>query len=326
MNELEELLLTYSSYEYTGDVEPGELPAPLAGRVALEAMQRLWEAIAPTQGDHVVKAGTTGRLLASDGRYEFVPLCLVEFEATDVDILAAAARVLGDPHARQAVRDGLEDGQPTCPPTNWSSAPPSWPGCWTWPTPTTPRCSASAWPPPASTAPTGRHRGQMLFLVAAMAAEMERDLIQERTLEGLAAARAVGRVGGRPVVVTEDVLAMARARRERGHSVTKIARELGIERSTLYRALEGDALHGANAITAAAVDQDHDDPGAARPPLPSKSRRLRNRPLATMRVRPALRPTLTGCATCGPLPGWARTGPPTTTTCCGGGARPAPAA
>ncbi|WP_433243731.1 recombinase family protein [Streptosporangium sp. CA-135522] len=76
---------------------------------------------------------------------------------------------------------------------------------------------------------------KMLFLVAAMAAEMERDLISEPTLEGLDAARA-GRVGGRPATVTDDVLAVARARRGRGQSVTQIAREFGVGRSTLYRA------------------------------------------------------------------------------------------
>jgi DNA invertase Pin-like site-specific DNA recombinase len=78
---------------------------------------------------------------------------------------------------------------------------------------------------------------KMLFMVAAMAAEMERDLIRERTLDGLRAAQAQGRRGGRPCAVDEDVLAAARARRERGESVTAIARHLGIGRSTLYRAL-----------------------------------------------------------------------------------------
>jgi DNA invertase Pin-like site-specific DNA recombinase len=39
---------------------------------------------------------------------------------------------------------------------------------------------------------------KMLFMVAAMAAEMERDLIRERTLDGLRAAQAQGRRGGRP--------------------------------------------------------------------------------------------------------------------------------
>ncbi|MEV0202043.1 recombinase family protein [Nonomuraea sp. NPDC050691] len=112
--------------------------------------------------------------------------------------------------------------------------------------------------------PTGQSiADKMLFLVAAMAAEMERDLISERTLEGLDAARAAGRVGGRPVAVTDDVLAMARARRARGQSVTQIARELGIGRSTLYRALEDDpsapAATTVAATAAAPVDQDHED-------------------------------------------------------------------
>ena len=84
---------------------------------------------------------------------------------------------------------------------------------------------------------------KMLFMVAAMAAEMERDLIRERTLDGLRAAEAQGRRGGRPGLVDEDVLAVVRARQARGESVPAIARHLNIGRSTLYRALqprEGD--------------------------------------------------------------------------------------
>ena len=74
-------------------------------------------------------------------------------------------------------------------------------------------------------------------MVAAMAAEMERDLIREHTLDGLRAAEAQGRRGGRPPAV-DDVLAAALARQARGESVTAIARHLKIGRSTLYRALQ----------------------------------------------------------------------------------------
>ncbi|MDP9868634.1 MULTISPECIES: recombinase family protein [Streptosporangium] len=81
---------------------------------------------------------------------------------------------------------------------------------------------------------------KMLFMVAAMAAEMERDLISERTLDGLAAAAAHGRKGGRPPALDADTLAIARARLARGESVTTIAKHLKVGRSTLYRALEGD--------------------------------------------------------------------------------------
>ena len=80
--------------------------------------------------------------------------------------------------------------------------------------------------------------GKMLFMVAAMAAEIERDLIRERTLDGLRAAQAQGRRGGRPAAVNDDLLAIARARRERGRPVTATARHLAAGRSTLYRALD----------------------------------------------------------------------------------------
>lgn len=79
---------------------------------------------------------------------------------------------------------------------------------------------------------------RLLFAVAALAAELERELIRERTRDGLAAAAAAGRRGGRPVALTVDQLDIARARQARGESVTAIARHLGVGRSTLYRALD----------------------------------------------------------------------------------------
>jgi DNA invertase Pin-like site-specific DNA recombinase len=80
--------------------------------------------------------------------------------------------------------------------------------------------------------------GKLLFTMLAAIAEFERDLIRERTMDGLAAARAEGRVGGRPAAVSQDVLDIALARRARGESTTSIARALGIGRSTMYRALQ----------------------------------------------------------------------------------------
>jgi DNA invertase Pin-like site-specific DNA recombinase len=79
---------------------------------------------------------------------------------------------------------------------------------------------------------------RLLFAVAALAAELERELIRERTLDGLRAAAAAGRRGGRPVAVTADQLDIARARQARGESVTAISAHLGVGRSTLYRALQ----------------------------------------------------------------------------------------
>ena len=66
-------------------------------------------------------------------------------------------------------------------------------------------------------------------------------------MDGLAAAAAQGRYGGRPAAVDDDTLAIARARRARGESVTSIAVHLKIARSTLYRALaETEATIGAS--------------------------------------------------------------------------------
>jgi DNA invertase Pin-like site-specific DNA recombinase len=81
---------------------------------------------------------------------------------------------------------------------------------------------------------------KMLFMIAAMAAEMERDLIRERTLDGLRAAEAQGRRGGRPTAVDEDVLAIARSRQARGESITTIAHHLGIGSSALFRATRSE--------------------------------------------------------------------------------------
>jgi DNA invertase Pin-like site-specific DNA recombinase len=56
--------------------------------------------------------------------------------------------------------------------------------------------------------------GKFFFTMMAAFAELERDIIHERTMPGLAAARAQGRNGGRPTVMDADKLAAARARRE----------------------------------------------------------------------------------------------------------------
>ena len=72
-------------------------------------------------------------------------------------------------------------------------------------------------------------------------AELERDIIHERTMAGLAAAKAQGRTGGRPTVMDADKLAAARARRERGESPAKIARALGVSRASIYRHLAAES-------------------------------------------------------------------------------------
>jgi DNA invertase Pin-like site-specific DNA recombinase len=86
-----------------------------------------------------------------------------------------------------------------------------------------------------SYSPTGE--GKFFFTMMAAFAELERDIIHERTMAGLAAARAQGRTGGRPTVMDADKLAAARARRARGESPAQIARALGVSRASVYRHL-----------------------------------------------------------------------------------------
>ena len=62
--------------------------------------------------------------------------------------------------------------------------------------------------------------GKFFFTMIAAFAELERDIIHERTMAGLAAARAQGKVGGRPTVMDPDKLAAAQARRARGENPT----------------------------------------------------------------------------------------------------------
>ena len=83
--------------------------------------------------------------------------------------------------------------------------------------------------------------GKFFFTMMAAFAELERDIIHERTMAGLVAARAQGRNGGRPTVMDADKLAAARARRARGESPTEIARALGVSRASVYRHLSAES-------------------------------------------------------------------------------------
>ena len=83
--------------------------------------------------------------------------------------------------------------------------------------------------------------GRLVFHVFAALAEFERDLIRERTNAGLQAARARGRSGGRPALLTEDKLRTARRMYEQQDmTVEKIGAVLGVSRTTVYRALRRD--------------------------------------------------------------------------------------
>lgn len=78
--------------------------------------------------------------------------------------------------------------------------------------------------------------GKMIFSIFGAFAEFERELIRERTLAGLKAARARGRKGGRKFQLTKAQVRLAQAAMQnRDTTVSELCKELGITRPTLYR-------------------------------------------------------------------------------------------
>ncbi len=87
---------------------------------------------------------------------------------------------------------------------------------------------------------TNSSTGRLVFGIFATLAEFERDLIRERTLAGLAAARARGRIGGRPRLMSKAKLRTAMAMMaDHNNAATEIAEQLGISLSTLYAYVDG---------------------------------------------------------------------------------------
>lgn len=83
--------------------------------------------------------------------------------------------------------------------------------------------------------------GRFVFEIFAALAEFEAALIRERTKAGLTAARARGRVGGRPRKMTAATLKMAMAAlADPLNNASEVARRLGLTRTTLYAYVNGD--------------------------------------------------------------------------------------
>ncbi len=86
--------------------------------------------------------------------------------------------------------------------------------------------------------------GQLIFNIFASLAQFERDVIRERTMAGLEAARARGRVGGRPkglsqsakdkAIVAESLYKQLDDEGNKKFSITEICEHIGISRPTLY--------------------------------------------------------------------------------------------
>lgn len=82
---------------------------------------------------------------------------------------------------------------------------------------------------------TTTSQGKLMFGIFAALAEFEREVIRERTMAGLAAARARGRRGGRKPALTPSKLRQAQtAMKNRDTNITELCEELGVSRTTIY--------------------------------------------------------------------------------------------
>lgn len=80
--------------------------------------------------------------------------------------------------------------------------------------------------------------GKLIFHVFGALAEFERELLRERTMAGLAAARARGRMGGRKRKMTAKDITMAKTlMADKTYSPRDIAKRFGVSKATLYRRL-----------------------------------------------------------------------------------------
>lgn len=81
--------------------------------------------------------------------------------------------------------------------------------------------------------------GEAMITMLAAFAQLERDLIRERSIAGLEAARANGKMGGRPKITADDPRVKRAADfRERGFTVEETAHQMGVGVATVYRLLK----------------------------------------------------------------------------------------
>ena len=90
---------------------------------------------------------------------------------------------------------------------------------------------------------TGTPSGRFFFNIMASLAEMEKELIVERTRAGLETARQLGRKGGRRPKMTESKLASARTLLNNGMPPKDVAKNLGVSVPTLYRWLPASEIN-----------------------------------------------------------------------------------
>ena len=82
--------------------------------------------------------------------------------------------------------------------------------------------------------------GKLMFAMVGAFAEFERDMIRERTMAGLAAAKRAGRVGGRARTITPEKEAAMIADLQAGMPVAELSRKHGISRTHIYARIRGE--------------------------------------------------------------------------------------
>jgi DNA invertase Pin-like site-specific DNA recombinase len=110
--------------------------------------------------------------------------------------------------------------------------------------------------------------GRLVFHLFGALAQFEREIIRDRTVAGLTAARARGRVGGRPSKLSLEQRRQARKMYdERELTVEQIGRVLGVSRTSIYRALaEGPAASTDGTSEPPSAPRTIDGPGKRRAP------------------------------------------------------------
>ncbi len=85
---------------------------------------------------------------------------------------------------------------------------------------------------------TSTAMGKFFFRTMASIAELERDIISERTKSGLQAARSRGKKGGRPTKREDKVEIAIKMYKSKDYSIKEITEMTGLSKTTLYRYLE----------------------------------------------------------------------------------------
>lgn len=85
---------------------------------------------------------------------------------------------------------------------------------------------------------TSSPEGKLFFTLVASFAEFEREIMRARTIDGLASARARGRIGGRKPSMSPAKVTTAKQMYKDARPVKEIAEVLGVSRPTVYRVLD----------------------------------------------------------------------------------------